>query len=223
MRTIAGLFGKSPFGALQAHISKVNKCVRLLRPLFEAVIGGEEKRVAGFIDEISSKEHEADKIKNELRDRLPRSLFLPAARSDLLVLLEVQDAIADAAEDVAILLRIRKPAIPPSYGDDLLKLVDYAQSSCDGLLAIFERLADLLEGSFRGKPAADVADVIRKVGETEHEADKQGLLLMTRVFNLEGELSTPDLIIWDKLICNLSRVSDLSEKAANRVRILLAR
>ena len=223
MRTIAGLFGKSPFGALQAHIAKVNRCVCLLRPLFEEVIDGNEERVAGLIDEISATEHEADKIKNELRDRLPRSLFLPAARSDVLVLLEVQDAIADAAEDVAILLRIRKPAIPDSYSADLFKLIDYAQRSCDGVLNIFERLADLLEGSFRGKPAADVADVIRLVGETEDEADKQGLLLMTRVFNLEGDISTPDLIIWDKLISNLSRVADLSEKAANRVRIILAR
>ena len=134
MRTIAGLFGKSPFGALQAHIAKVNRCVCLLRPLFEEVIDGDEERVAGLIDEISATEHEADKIKNELRDRLPRSLFLPAARSDVLVLLEVQDAIADAAEDVAILLRIRKPAIPDSYSDDLFSLILQLQPEGSGLV-----------------------------------------------------------------------------------------
>lgn len=223
MRSIAGLFGKSPFGSLQAHHAKVYACVQRLRPLFGALIEGSDEQVTGLIKEICDLEHEADDIKNDLRDNLPRSLFLPAARSDLLVLLEVQDAIADAAQDAAILLRIRRIQVPQEFREDLLKLIGYAEQSCKGLHHIFEKLADLIEGSFRGKPAAEIFNDIKGVGQTEHQADIVAQSLLTRLFNNDGDLAVPELIIWDKLVGNLGRVSDLAEKAANRVRMLIAR
>jgi predicted phosphate transport protein (TIGR00153 family) len=223
MRTYGGLFGKSPFGPLQAHAVKVNECVHLLRPLFDALLSGDGDLVESLIDEISELEHEADDIKNDLRDKLPRSLFLPAARSDLLVVLEVQDAIADAAEDAAALLRIRRVSIPSSFRDDLLGLIESGQKACDNLLQLFIRLQDLLEGSFRGKPAAEVFEGIMEVSRAEQHADVVLHGLLSRLYNSDDELSTPEFIIWDKLIGNLSRIADLSEKAANRMRMIIAR
>jgi len=223
MRSIGGLFGKSPFGPMLEHAVKVNECVRQLRPLFEALIAGQHQEVERISGEISKLESSADALKNEIRDTLPRSLFLPAARSDLLVLLEVQDSVADAAEDVAGLLSIRKIAVPEDYRDDLLSLVDHALGSCDGVLAIFEQLKDLLEGTFRGKPVDDVFEGIRIVGRQEHHADSAGRALISKLYNADGDLTIAEFIIWDKLIKNLSKVSDLSEKVANRVRMLVAR
>jgi predicted phosphate transport protein (TIGR00153 family) len=223
MRTYGGLFGKSPFGPLQAHAVKVNECVHLLRPLFDALLSGDMERVESLIDEISDLEHEADNIKNDLRDKLPRSLFLPAARSDLLVVLEVQDAIADAAEDTAALLRIRKVTIPDSFKHELLMLVESGQVACDNLMRLFTRLQDLLEGSFRGKPAADMFEGIMEVSRAEQHADAVVHGLLSRLYNSVDQFSTPEFIIWDKLISNLSRLADLSEKAANRMRMIIAR
>lgn len=223
MKTIASLFGKSPFGPLQAHVVKVNDCVKRLRPLFDAVIRRDEEEVENLVEEICELEREADNIKNDLRDSLPRSLFLPAARSDLLVLLEVLDSVADAAQDVAILAGIRRLTIPEMLQDDLLELVDYAQESSKQLLAIFDKFHDLLEGSFRGKAAEEAFESIQNVGKTEHCADEVALSLMKRLYNLEDGLSVQDLLIMDKLLNNLGRVSDFSRKAANRLRVILAR
>ncbi len=223
MRTYGGLFGKSPFGPLHAHVVKVNECVRLLRPLFESLLAGDEERVNSIIDEICNLESEADVIKNELRDKLPRSLFLPAARSDLLVMLEVQDAIADASEDAATLLRIRKITVPEAFRADLIRLVEYAQNACDGLFELFKRLHDLLEGSFRGKAVAEIFEGIEDVSRAEQRADSVLHTLLYQLYNTGDELTTPEFIIWDKLIANLSRVADLSEKAANRMRVIIAR
>ena len=44
--------------------------------------------------QISKQEHEADIIKNEIRNHLPKSIFLPVSRSDTLSFLKEQDAIA---------------------------------------------------------------------------------------------------------------------------------
>ena len=223
MRSIAALFRKSPFGTLQSHVAKVAECVALLRPLFEALIGRDEERIKKLARKISRCESEADAIKNDIRDRLPRFLFMPAARSDLLVLLEVGDGIADAAEDVAGLLGIRMISVPESFREDLLRLVEHAVSSSEGVLAIFDRLPDLLEGSFRGKPVAAVFEEIRVVGEREHDADSAGHDLILKLYRHEEDFTKAEFIIWDKLIACLSRVSDLSEKVANRVRMIMAR
>ncbi|HUX06310.1 MAG TPA: TIGR00153 family protein [Acidobacteriota bacterium] len=223
MRTYGGLFGKSPFGPLHAHAVKVNECVRLLRPLFESLLAGDDEKVDSLIDEICDLESEADAIKNDLRDKLPRTLFLPAARSDLLVVLEVQDGIADASEDASALLRIRRITVPEAFRADLIKLVEHAQAACDSLLELFNRLHDLLEGSFRGKAATDVFEGIIDVSRAEQRADMVLHTLLSKLYNSEDQLTTPEFIIWDKLIANLSRVADLSEKAANRMRLIIAR
>lgn len=221
MRSIAGLFGKSPFGPLQAHVKKANACVRLLRPLFEAFLDGDKASVARIAEEIGSLEREADEIKNDLRDKLPRSLFLPAARSDLLVLLEVQDTVADSAQDVATLMQIRSLNFPESFRGELLDLVDCTIECSDRVLEIFNRLHDLLEGAFRGKATVDVFEAIKGAGTAEHRADKLALSMMAKLFNLDV-IPIQELIIWDKILTNLGKVSDFSNKTASRVRIILA-
>jgi len=82
--TISRLFGKSPFAALQAHMIVVLECAREVQPLIEALARGDEARVMEAKDRIFEREAEADQIKNELRLHLPKSLFMPVDRRDLL-------------------------------------------------------------------------------------------------------------------------------------------
>ena len=77
MRAIVQLFAKSPFGALQKHMTASSECVDQVRPMFEAMLEGDEKKLAAIAKDISKTEHRADEIKNEIRDSLPRSIFLP--------------------------------------------------------------------------------------------------------------------------------------------------
>ena len=53
-------------------------------------------------------EHEADAIKRSIRLSLPKSLFLPVPRTDLLQIVTVQDKVANRAKDIAGLVVGRK-------------------------------------------------------------------------------------------------------------------
>ena len=77
MLTIARLFGKSPFPPLQTHMDKVIFCIGELPNLFKAFLeqGGDVIQKIG--QKISQLEHEADLTKNDIRNHLPKSLFLP--------------------------------------------------------------------------------------------------------------------------------------------------
>ena len=84
MSTIQKLFGKSPFNAFYEHMCISKSCAEKVIPLVEAFIAGDKNKYIDISREIVDLETKADYIKNELRDNLPRSLFMPVNRHDLL-------------------------------------------------------------------------------------------------------------------------------------------
>ena len=92
MLTILSLFGHSPFAPLQSHMESVSRCVHQLFPLFEALEKCDEAGVLSVANVISRLENNADLIKNDIRNHLPKSLFLPIDRGHLLEILAVLDA-----------------------------------------------------------------------------------------------------------------------------------
>ena len=100
MRTIARLFGKSPFAPLQTHMNKVTHC---LEKLTQIIASPSQK----LVDELCRLEHEADITKNDIRNHLPNSVFMPIDRSQFLEILSLQDKIADQAEEIGITFTLK--------------------------------------------------------------------------------------------------------------------
>ena len=84
---LARLLRQSPFKPLQEHMRVVAKCMDEFMPLFEALFEKDQNRVKEIAEKIYKIESEADEIKNGLRLNLPKTLFLPVTRQDLLVLI----------------------------------------------------------------------------------------------------------------------------------------
>ena len=91
MLNIARLFGKSPFAPLQTHMKKVAHCVEKLSQMFANLGKKDVEKIAKAAHEISRLEHEADLAKNDIRNHLPRSIFLPIDRAQFLDILSIQD------------------------------------------------------------------------------------------------------------------------------------
>ena len=89
MLNISDLFGRSPFTPIHTHMNKVLDCVKPLTDLFEALAEGNLERVEKIAKEISKLEHLADLTKNDVRNHLPKSLFLPVDRGALLEILGI--------------------------------------------------------------------------------------------------------------------------------------
>lgn len=222
MRSIFGLFARSPFGPLQAHMEKVAACVRMLPELIGYLRAGDQEGVVRVARAISVAESEADQVKNDLRAHLPSSVFLPVDRRDLLEILAVQDAIADKAEDVGVLLTLRKLAIPEGFDGLLEQLLARVMEAVDLAVDVNQELDTLLEASFGGPEAKQVAGMIDKVSRAEHEADKILDQLARRLYSMDEGISPAQLILWAKVIETLSSVADRAETMANRLRLMLA-
>src|SRR5277367_4751525 len=122
MINIARLFGKSPFAPLQNHMQKVSLCMKKLSSLFDSLHKIDAEKIEKSVNELSELEHEADLTKNDIRNHLPKSLFLPIDRAHFLEILSVQDSIADKAEDVGILLTLRPLESFRDFQEDLKAL-----------------------------------------------------------------------------------------------------
>ena len=121
--TISSLFGSSPVRPLQTHMASVQDCIAELVPFFKAVIKEDWKKAKDQQKRIAKLEREADKLKRKLRLHLPKSLFMPVSRRDLLEVLTVQDKIANKAKDIAGLIIGRKMTFPDTINQQLIDFV----------------------------------------------------------------------------------------------------
>lgn len=221
MRTFLNLFGRSPFTPLQTHMGKVRECVLKVPALFEAIKEGNYNRLATLAEEISKLEHDADLVKNDIRNHLPNSLFLPIDRRQLLEILSLQDHIADRVEDLSVLLNLKQVTVPPQLQKQLEQFIAINIDTFEGACLIVKELHELLESSFGGIEAEKVSTMVQLVAYKEHEADLVQNALLKTLFSLEEQMSYGTFYLWIQATKAIAEISNLSEKLANRIRMTL--
>ncbi len=223
MTLIQELFGKSPFGPLVEHTKKVHECVKLVRPLMEALVRQDYEEVHGLQDEVSRLEHEADQLKHEIREQLPRRYFLPVQRDELENFLRCQDKIADSAEDFAVILMIRKTKIHPDFEKDFFEFVDQVVEVNNTLMAAAEELQNLVETSFGGAEAQSVLERLSGLGEKEWKADRMQRALSRKMYDLENELEPVTIIFYEKILQALSAIANEAENTGDLLREMIVK
>ncbi|OGF59725.1 MAG: TIGR00153 family protein [Candidatus Fischerbacteria bacterium RBG_13_37_8] len=221
MRTIAKLFGKSPFVPLQELMVKIASCVSLLPALFDAFIAGNQDKIAELSEEISFREHEADMIKTTIRSHLPSAMLMPVDRRDLLEVISNMDAISDLAEDIGVLLTLKQLTLPDELKSIFLSYLQLSMEAIDKLTVLFKELDELLQASFGGPEAQKINTMIDEISYLEHKADIEGRQLARKLFMLDEKMKAVDVFLFFKIFNKIGDVSNFSEKVANRIRIWL--
>lgn len=220
---ISALFGPSPIRPIQEHMAKAQSCIALLGDFLEASFSKNWKEAEEIQQAIHKKENEADTLKREIRTHLPRSLWLPVARNDLLEMLHIQDRLANRARDIAGIMLGRKIEIP----EELVEcLRDYYQknlnTSAQALKAINE-LDELLETGFRGREATLVEELVVELDELEHQSDVSQIKLRAMLFQMEDSLPPVHVMFLYKIIDRLGELADISQKVGSRLLLLIAK
>ena len=218
---MARLFGRSPFVPLQLHLDKISDCVEASVALLEKICSGDTSNIGDDAREISKLEHKADLVKNDIRNNLPRGLFMAIDRGQLLEILSLQDSIADKSEDIAVLMSIRPVKILIDLSEPLKEYIDGNLNAFHKVKEVMRELDALIESGFGGTEASRVNTMIEDVAIAEHECDIMQRKLMKSVLDNEDDLSVGDFFVWQRLLHEIAGLSNYSEKLANRVRMLL--
>jgi len=121
-----GLLAKrSPMDGLVEHYDKIAECIATIDESLECYVsGGVCREFEELTRTIDSIENHADIIKRNIRNHLPKGLFMVVEKPLFLNYTKSQDNILDAAQDALHWLAMRKVAIPEEIQKDLIYLLD---------------------------------------------------------------------------------------------------
>ncbi len=222
-RHLSGLLRGSPFKPIQEHMRTVFSCVCLIPPLFDSVYREDSESVADFAGQIKQLETKADKMKSTFRLNMPKSLFLPVDRKDLLSLIGDQDKIADSTEDIAKTFLFREMTVPTEIKDLLDELLEGTMEISAAAKDMIEQLDELLEVGFTGRELDKVSAMIAGVRRSEHNIDEIMHRIKKKLFSIEKNLDPVAVIFWYQMIDMVGIISDQSENLADRLLLFLSK
>jgi len=214
-RSIGGLFGRSAFGPLYEHLVQVAKTTRLLGQIVAEFAEGEH-------DLIDREEGVADEIKEEIRRHLSHSFFSAVERSDTLLLLGLQDDVADNANDTAKMLSVRATPLPEPLHRPFLDLAEASVNTTELLLEHSGRIFKLLEENQGRDQVTDAAERLGDVRSAEFEAQEGHRRFLERLFAIESSLDPVTVVLLMNIARQLEQVSHSAEKTAECLERMIA-
>ena len=208
---------------MQEHMAIVTQCVHQLSPFFEAVLKQDHASARDVYREIGKLENRADALKKKLRLQMPKGLFMPVERRDLLELLLVQDKAANQAKDIAGLTVGRKMIFPEKVAELLPEYVNRCEDACQQANAVINELDELVETGFAGKEIKIVTSLIHDLDRIEKDTDRIQIKIRATLMKIETDLPPVDVIFYYKIIEGIGVVADISQRIGSRVELMLAK
>jgi len=222
MSKIRDMFKESPFEPLRYHMEAVKTCVALVWPMFDAVRDQDFDALGNSCKKVFKAEHNADIIKNEIRQNIPKRFFLPVYRGDLLGYVKLQDDMADAAEDVAVLLTLKKLSMHKTLVDPIFEYTTKVRMVCEHTYEISDYLPTLIDGDLTGPEADRAVQMVARVEKDEWEADRLQYTLSQKLYCVEDDMKATDVMLWSKVFGEVGQLANFAEKTGERLRRMLA-
>jgi predicted phosphate transport protein (TIGR00153 family) len=200
-----------------------DKAAQLLSTFIQATIDDKWDKADKIYKQIIDAEREADQLKRTIRQSLPKSLFLPVPRTDLLELVTIQDHVANRAKDIAGIITGRHMQFPEKMQKGIMEFINTCGATSSQALASIQRLDELLEVGFSGREVKLVESMLKELNRLEGKTDKQAIALRRKLFKLEAKLPPVDVMFYYEIIGLIGGVADAAENVGDRLQILIAR
>jgi predicted phosphate transport protein (TIGR00153 family) len=222
MRTL--LFGmltdRSPLDGLTEHYDKIHECAELIQEALECYVGGtgcrDFQEVTARVDEL---EDQADKIKRQIRNHLPRRLFMPVDKTLFLNYTNAQDNILDSAQEAMHWLAMRRMDIPAQFQKPLVELIADVCFTTDLLGPALSSTLGLIYHQHLDRPGAK--ERFCSVRHQRHKVFRDKNTLAAAIYNADMEFK--DIYQLIHFIERLADMSHNSEKCADILRAMIAR
>ncbi|MFI4954734.1 MAG: TIGR00153 family protein [Gammaproteobacteria bacterium] len=220
---IFNIFARSPIGPLQDHMGKVHACCSALPPFFQAVFVNDWTDAEAKRNVIASLEHEADDLKKELRLHLPKGLFMPVARGDILEMVTLQDNIANRAKDIAGIVLGRKMQFPVQVQELYMKFLNRSIDASAQAYKVMHELDNLLETGFGGGEISLVEEMIHELDSIENDTDAMQVAIRYELFQIEKQLYPVDVIFLYKIFDWTGDLADRAQRVGGQLQVMLAK
>ena len=111
----------------------------------------------------------------------------------------MQDSIADVAQDIVILLNIRRMTLTKELGQDVINFVKKSQDVCYLARGLTQEFGDVIESGFGRHEIKKLLGMIDNVSIAETEADNLEDALVLRLYEVEEKMNSVDAVFWYKI------------------------
>jgi hypothetical protein len=174
-------------------------------------------------EEIVDLENRADDIKNNIRNNLPKSLFMTVSREDLLGLVMTMDEIPNAAKDISGIMIGRKMSIPNQVKDQFLACSNAAIKAANQACEAVRKVDDMQKSGFGSNDAAVLSDLVAHLEQIERENDELEIALRHQLFECEKEYDPIDMIFLYDIINKVGSLADISQTVGHLLVRLVSR
>ena len=156
---------------MEKHYKYVTLGISALDKTVKYYLDGDTENFKKYAEKVYRAEDQADKIKGNIRNHLPKFIFIPIDKGDFLGLLKEADGILDTAEDIAVLMEMKKTNIPEDIKENFIAVMKKAMETVETLWKAMDMFRFMLESSFGGRTRQDIKKEIHKIHHLEHESD----------------------------------------------------
>ncbi|MBJ90674.1 MAG: TIGR00153 family protein [Woeseia sp.] len=217
---LGNIFGSSPIEPLEKHVDLAYQATKVLNTFFDAVVKNNWEEATSAHQKIIEYEQNADELKKEIRLHLPRNLFMPVPREDVLELLLVQDRMANRARDVAGLVLGRSMAMPEPIAEEFLEFVRRNVDAAKQARKSVRELDELFTSGFRGAEVTLVERLIEELDKIESDSDSLEVNLRASLFAIEEKIDPVSVIFLYRIIELTGEIADMAERVGRRLEIL---
>jgi len=215
------LFYKSPFKKLKDHADKVKECAWMFKRAVECYVEKDCEEFDKLTEDVAKLESQADWLKRNLRNHLPRGLLMPVDKFILLDCLREQDHVLDDVEEALYWLSFKPEGeIAEELVGDFLHLVDAVIPSIEKLPDMAEQAIAYFKNSTE-ENRNKLKSIIRDIHQAEKEADHLEQELKRKAFAV---LQDPvEIFHVVRLVEIIANIADDAQNASDRMRTMIAR
>ena len=221
--TISDLISKSPFGPIQVHMEKSKECAEELLVFLDAVIDNDWNNVNTSRKKINALEKEADQLKAETRDLLPKGMFLFVPRGDLLDLIGLADEIPNTIKDISGLVYGRQIVIPSQISASFKEFASEAVEIVSTAALAVDQLSEVSRLAFGSRASDALEKIISKLDSLEAENDKSEVTVRRQLFDIEKDLPPVDVMFLYDVINKIGELADRAEQVGHRLTLIAVR
>jgi len=221
--TFSDLISKSPFGPIQVHMQKSLECAEELLLFLEAVIHDDWDKATASRKKISGLEKQADKLKAETRDLLPKGMFLFVPRGDLLDLIGLADEIPNTIKDISGLVYGRQMVIPSQISASFMEFASEAVQIVTTAALAIDQLSEVSRLAFVSRASGELDKIISNLDSLEEESDRSEVTVRLQLFDIEKDFPPIDVIFLYDVINKIGELADRAEQVGHRLTLIAVR
>ena len=221
--TISDLISRSPFGPIQVHMEKSKECAEELLVFLDAVIDNDWNNANTSRKKIKAFEKDADKLKAETRDLLPKGMFLFVPRGDLLDLIGLADEIPNTIKDISGLVYGRQIVIPSQISASFKEFASEAVEIVSTAALAVDQLSEVSRLAFGSRASDALKKIISKLDSLEAESDKSEVTVRRQLFDIEKDLPPVDVMFLYDVINKIGELADRAEQVGHRLTLIAVR